>query len=429
MSVPFATIKKLREDRAAKVAEAEKFLTTAQGENRDLTPEEDSKFDAIHAEADKLAKEIARHEKQYDAERAIGDRGDETAEGKEGKAKADEFKRELAHQPAATLPDQRGRTAEDEKANAEAQFRAFENFLRTGDGDALDDELRDLTTDDAEGGVIIAHQVYDQIIVPIREIEAVRRAGATVITVEASGPYAVPYILDTHDGAQRDEAAPDADVDPTFAKANLQDYRFDSDAIPITNQMLLGRPNLEPLLYRIMRQRIARQMQKKFTNGTGVNEPRGVAVAATTGVTAAATNAITYGELVGLLYSIPQSYRSSPSFAFMLGDVSLGAVRKIVDNDGRPLFAVSETPGAPDMVLGKRVIENPELGGMTAGSSPVIAGAFEHYMIKDVRGTTRIIRDPYSRANKDEVVFHGFHDAGGDLADPSALRKLTLAAS
>ena len=426
MPVSFTDLKQLRENRAKLVADADTILVAAKGDNgetREFSPEDEAKFDAIHTDAAKLAKEIQRMETQYDAERSIGDHQDHTAEEKGGKAQG--MKRELSDEPKGT------KTAEaDTAAIAQAQTRAFEDYLRTGDMDSFNtDELRDLmTTTDNKGGYAVPELVYDKIILPIREIEAVRRAGATVITVDESGPYSVPYINDTHDGDLSAEGAPDSDVDPLFGQANLQDYRFDSDAIPVTNQMLLGRNNLEQLLYRILRQRIARQMQKKFTNGTGNNEPKGVAVAATAGITAAATNAITYGDLVGLKFSVPQSYRNLPSFAYMMSDTALGFVQKLVGTDGHPIFAVSTTPGAPDTLLGRPVIENSEMPTVAAGNSPIVVGAFEHYIIKDVK-STRIIRDPYTRANKDEVVFHGFHNAGGDLADPLALRKLTMAAS
>jgi HK97 family phage major capsid protein len=422
MPVTISELKSLREQRAKLVADADAILTAAPegeaGGTRDLTSEDEAKFESIHEDADKLRVQIQRLERQFDAERAINDRPDLTAEDKA--AAGDALKRQLDEQP-------KGSTAEvDEAAQEEAFTRAYEEYLVTGDTAAMDNFERDLmTTTEAKGGYVVPHKVYDQIILPMREIEAVRRAGATVITEDESGPYTVPVILDTHDGEQRDEGTSDADVDPVFGSANLQDYRFDSDAVPVTNQMLMGRRNLEQLLYRILRQRIARKMQQRFTTGNGTSGPEGVVTGATPALTAASETAVTYGELVSLIFSLPEQYRSAKNFAVMLNGNSLAAVRKLVGTDGHPIVGVSIVPGQADTILGRRVIENSDMPSMFGGSPPIVAGDFSQYYIKDVK-STRIIRDPYSRANKDEVVFHGFHNAGGAVADPAAFRKLTM---
>lgn len=415
MAVSWTEIKKLREDRAALVAEGDKLVTLAGGEERDFSPEENEKFDKIMGDADKLRSRIETMERQYDAEKALSPRDE---------------KRDLTPSPNE-VPGATDAAEVDHEANEKRSAEVYESWLT---GDMTDremlNELRDLSTStDAKGGYAVPSLVYDKIIVPMKEVDAVRRAGATILTVDGSGPYSVPYIDDDgNDGAQKAENADDTDQDTDFGEADLQDYRFDSKGIPVSEQMLMTRPDLEQVLYRLIRQRIARVTQTAFTTGSGSSAPQGVVTGATTGKTAAATAAITYAEIVDLFHSVGQMYRQLPSFGSMMNDTTLAAIRKLVDNDGQPIFSVSTVLGTPDMVYGKPVIVNEACADLGASNSPIVVGAFEHYYVKDVR-STRIKRDPYSRSNKDQVVFHGFHNAGGAVADPLAFRKLTMAAS
>lgn len=429
MAVDWKQIKKLREKRAKLVADAEKIITTAAEETRDLSQDESQKFDAIHAEADTLKAQIERHERQWDAERALSDRA--------------ELRDELGDEGAGTPGNDPGkqRTPEQQAERAEElREQAFEQFMRGGQENVdpqlmqelqkLAQENRDLNTGtDNKGGYVIPSQTNQNIVVVMKEIDAVRRAGAVVIPDTISGPYELPYVDDTANGGDiSDEGTADSDADPTFGAANLQDYRFDSDAIPVSEQMLM-RGNLETLIYRLLAERIAQKQQAMFTvgAGSGSSQPKGIFVAASIGKTATANNAITYGEIIDLMYSVKQSYRSQASCGWMLKDTTMAAIRKIVDNDGRPIFSVSTTQGTPDMILGKPVTENDSAPAIGASNKPIAFGLFSKYVIRDVRGV-RIKRDPFTRANKDQVVFHGFQNSGGDLSDPNAIKTLQMAA-
>ena len=60
--------KKLREERASIVSDAGEIIKKAKEENRDLTVEEQEKFDKIHADADKIKVRYEALERQHDAE-------------------------------------------------------------------------------------------------------------------------------------------------------------------------------------------------------------------------------------------------------------------------------------------------------------------------------------------------------------------------
>lgn len=57
-------VQELRDERKRLSLQAEEVLAAARAENRDVTPEEDAKFEAIHADIEKLRKRIEREERQ-----------------------------------------------------------------------------------------------------------------------------------------------------------------------------------------------------------------------------------------------------------------------------------------------------------------------------------------------------------------------------
>ena len=78
-----------------------------------------------------------------------------------------------------------------------------------------------------------------------------------------------------------------------------------------------------------------------------------VAAAATIGVTGATSvsGAASYGNIIDLVYSVPQAARRAAKRGFVANDSTIGALMKIVDGQSRPIFTPGVN-GAPDTILG-----------------------------------------------------------------------------
>ena len=435
MSLPWNKIKELREQRTKLVEEGNTLLKTAKDEERDLSGEEESRFDQIHAEADKLGKQIEREEQQFYAEKRLGSEtrnqpDDEPAGG--GEPDGGEQRSKVRDRYEQVAEEVRSAAFGDYLRRGRVDVQRLSEELRSEFGDEVVDELRALeTSTDASGGYGVPQTTHNNYVQQLKEINALQRAGATVLTVDANGAYNVPLIDDSSNtGDMSSENAADGNADPTFGVADLTDYRFDADNIPVSNQMLRSSvSNIETILLSLMSTRIGQKQQSMFTTGSGSGQPQGVVSGATVGKTAAATGTITYGELVDLQHAIIQVYRNMSSCGWMMADEILAVVRKITDNDGRPIFQTSTVMGTPDMLLGKPVYANGSMvTSLSADAKPVAFGAFERYWVKQV-GRVRIIRDPYTQSGKDQTVFHAFHDAGGAIVDTTAIKTLQMAAS
>ncbi|MFX5960897.1 phage major capsid protein, partial [Acinetobacter baumannii] len=88
--------------------------------------------------------------------------------------------------------------------------------------------------------------------------------------------------------------------------------------------------------------------------------------------------------------------------------------------------------GMPDQpaatILGRPVIEMPDLPDVAAGAFPIVFGDFKQgYRVFD-RLSLSILRDPYTQQTNGLVRFHARRRVAGSVAKAEAFRKLKIAA-
>src|SRR3981189_1021703 len=113
-----------------------------------------------------------------------------------------------------------------------------------------------------------------------------------------------------------------------------------------------------------------------------------------------------------------------------MNTATLGIIRKFKDGQGRYLVNIEGLDNTPvTTILGRPVIEMPDMPDVGANASPVIFGDFTHgYRIFD-RISLSILRDPYSQATNGMTPFHGRRRVAGAVGKSEALRKLKIATS
>jgi HK97 family phage major capsid protein len=132
---------------------------------------------------------------------------------------------------------------------------------------------------------------------------------------------------------------------------------------------------------------------------------------------------------MSLFFSVDPIYRNSKSAGWLLNDVTLAILRKMVDTTGRPLLG-DLSSGAADMLMGKPIIVDPLMPAMTAGLKPLIFGDLSAYHIRLVK-QTRVLRLSKRYAEFLQVGFLGFLRADGNLVDGggNAVKCLLMAAA
>jgi HK97 family phage major capsid protein len=93
---------------------------------------------------------------------------------------------------------------------------------------------------------------------------------------------------------------------------------------------------------------------------------------------------------------------------------------------GNYLWVESLQPGNPPTILGRPVVEAPDLTATGSPSPAVVAfGDWNRaYRVFDRVGL-EILRDPYTAAKRSIVVFHARRRVGGALVDGQAVRGLS----
>lgn len=308
--------------------------------------------------------------------------------------------------------------------------QVWDKWLRRGDNALTADDwalVRNTmsTTTPAEGGYTVQTDVASQIVDAMKDYSALRASGLAEIIRTAQGN---PISFPTSDGtAEEGEIIPEngsaTDDDIDFGVLNLGVYKFSSKVVTVPIELLQdSTANIEAFVTERLGQRLGRITERKFTLGSGSNEPRGVITASLVGVVGASGNisGITYDNLVDLEHSVNRAYRSNDC-AFMMNDNSLKVVRKIKDGQGRPIFVPGyETGvpgGAPDTLLGRRLVINEMMADFAANAKPVAFGNFSYYKIRDVMDMTLFRFTDSAYTKKGQVGFLAWSRHGGNLID------------
>lgn len=280
------------------------------------------------------------------------------------------------------------------------------------------------TTTPAEGGYTVATEYYRQL------TEAMKMFG---------GIRAVANIIQTGTGAQLNFPTADATSeegeivgqnaavtagDTTFGNASLDVYKYSSKKIAVPFELIQDSMfDIEAYINSLLAIRIGRITSKHFTVGTGTAQPNGIATAATAGKTGATgqTTTVTYDDLVDLEHSVDPIYRSMPGVGFMMHDDTLKAVRKIKDNDGRPIFVPgyesSNPGGAPDRLLGRPIHISQEMDKMAASKKSILFGDFKRYIIREVMDLTLFRMADSNFILNGQIGFVAFNRQGGNMVD------------
>jgi HK97 family phage major capsid protein len=131
--------------------------------------------------------------------------------------------------------------------------------------------------------------------------------------------------------------------------------------------------------------------------------------------------------LISLMYALHPFYRSRG--VWMANGTTIGAVRKLKDSDKNYIWQPSVQAGQPDTLLGRPIIEAPDMDDISGGTYPLVFGDFASgFRIYDRVGLS-ILRDPYSQATSGLTRFHARKRVGARLVRAEAIRKLKIGTS
>lgn len=314
----------------------------------------------------------------------------------------------------------------DDQPNA-LETRAFETYVRRGREAMMADEVRSLrVSSDTDGGVLAPEAFIPELqrnvvlFSPVRTVANVRSIGTGAATLpRRTGGMTATWTGDTEErqettvtfGAQRYEVAEiTAYVD--VPNSLLEDSAFDIGA----------------LLSFEFGEEFGVKEGAAFVNGNGAKKPMGFMTDTTIAYTpSGSASAVTADGLIDLFYALPTPYRGNAVWA--MSSATTAAVRKLKATDGHYLWQDGLQSGQPATLLGRPVVEMPDMPAVEAGAFPIVFGDFRMgYRVFD-RVPLSLLRDPYSQATKGMTRFHGRRRVAGGVAKAEAIRKLKIATS
>lgn len=315
--------------------------------------------------------------------------------------------------------------AEETKA-AKASFRTY---LRRGDK-ASELELKTLIeSGDPQGGYLAPVEFSSEFIRDLVQYSPIRGLASVRTTSSPSVTY--PSRSGRSDAKWKGEAQEQETGEPTFGQVEIAVKEINT-FVDISNQLLADSAGAAEAEVRMaLSEDFGLKEGTAFLKGAGPLQPEGILTNAN--VTAKATgNASTLGTspadlLIDVMYDLATPYRGNATW--LMNSRTLAAMRKLKDGQNNYLWQPSYQVGQPETILGRPVIECPDMDDVGAGTVPIIFGDFATaYRIID-RVALSILVNPYLLATTGTTRIHATRRVGAGVVRAAALRKIKCAVS
>jgi HK97 family phage major capsid protein len=427
------------------------ILKRAEDEKRELSGDENAKFDAIHVEIEQIRGTMDRKIKQDSlskesegrrsepnqpsteirtASRASGyavsqqDRADALrAWMLAGKAEVTDAQREVARRCGIDLNKKeltlsmfspKPLRAENLRSVRPEDIARWQGETRA----ALTGAQSTTTT----GGYTVADSAMQALEQSMLEFGGMRQV-ARIIRTATGGPLPIPHTNDTaNKGRLLSENTTATETEMTFGQLVLDAYKYSSDYVLASVEFIQDTSiDAGEFLGQALGTRIARLQNDHFTTGTGSSQPNGVVTAAgNSSVTLSGTATVTYDNIVDIIHSVDPAYRNNGRFMFHDGALKMLKKVKVLqysgDTTGVPLWQPSLVAGQPDLIHGFPYIINQSMTTPATAVKSILFGDFSKYIIRDVRDIT-LLRLDERFAELHQVAFLAFARSDGDLLD------------
>jgi HK97 family phage major capsid protein len=400
----------LREKRAKAWEAAKAFLDSKRGTDGKVSAEDAAVYDKMEADIVSLGKEIERIERQSAIDMEL----------------AKPTSNPILNQPHVPAPCAANGSSVTLAGLASNEYtNAFWTALREKNQAIIHQPSVQNALSvgvDTEGGYTVPDEFERRLIEGLEEENIFRRL-ATVIRT-SSGERKIPVVASKGEASWVDEAQliPESDVE--FAQVSIGAYKI-ATMLRVSEELLQDSVfNLEAYIAKEFARRIGEKEEEAFFGGNGNGKPTGILCntgGAPVGVTTAAAGTITIDEILDLMYSLKAPYRKRASF--IMNDATVGAVRKLKDNNGQYLWQPSVNAATPDTLIARPLYTSVFMPPVKGGEKTVAFGDFSYYWVADRQGRTfRRLNELYAATG--QVGFIGTQRVDGKLILPESIKLL-----
>ena len=403
---PQMQLHQIREARAQKVSEARSLLNSANGGN--LTPEAQSKFDAIKAEITALEADEQRAQFIEDAERrSLGAPVDKARNELEGQVNVlDAIRCQIENRSASG-------------ALAEFQAEAKRQGLTARNGGILVPtsifEKRTTMTTTGAAAVVPDDYRADQFIGLLRNSLIVRSLGARVLT-GLRGDTVLPKATGAATAYWVGEGDALTESNTTYSSIKLEPKTVGALTAFSRNLALQSNPSIEALLRDDISAVVGLAVDKALLHGTAVAK-QPVGILATAGIQTAALGAVTWAALVAMLEKLGlENVTPNAIVTHAKAATKLQTTLKNAANGAEYLLQNGRIAELPAYITNQL---DAKTGSPNTGR--VIAGDFSQIVIGEF-GVTEILANPYATNyyEKGDVQLRIMHTMDAVVRHPKA---------
>ncbi|MCX3064210.1 phage major capsid protein [Streptomyces beihaiensis] len=415
-------VKKLRERRGQVFEQMKAIADRGVEENRNLTAEEQGQWDVMNEELDQLDERIKSaldtEQRARDADDAFnrlhggkkstgqgpGDGGQRGGQGAGDGGNQDELRAWMRGETRSRYYDVRPEGRIDWRG---IQQRALTIGAATGGGDTVPTTF------------------YDRLVQHLIQNSAIMQSGAMVLNTDSGETIQVPKTTAHSSASIVAEGGTIGESDPTFGQVELGAYKYGT-LIQISRELLDDTGvDLEGYLAMQAGRALGNAFGAHAIVGDGTAKPRGVVTDATVGITGGTGvgGAFTSDDVIDLFHSVIAPYRRSQAAVWMMADTSIASMRKLKDTTGQYIWQPGLQAGAPDTILGKPVLMDPNVAAIATSAKSIIFGDMSQYFVR-LAGGVRFERSDEYAFDTDLVTFRALMRADGALVDLTGAVKV-----
>lgn len=309
---------------------------------------------------------------------------------------------------------------------SDLEKRAFTNFLRRGATGIGVDEIRSLrVADDTSGGYLAPPEFVAEIdknialFSPVRGVATVRNTSSGEVTaLKRTSPAVATWVGEEEDRPETDISygAQNFSVAELGTWVDVSNKLLDDASIDVAAELALE-----------FAEAFGGAEATAFVSGNGIKKPVGFMADPDIGFTVSGhASQVTADGVIDLYHAVKPAYRTAG--VWMANSSTLATLRKLKDPaTGAYLLITGGIGNAPSTtILGRPVIEAPDMQDVAAGNFPLAFGDFRlGYTIWD-RIALSIVRDPFTQATKGRTRFHGRRRVAAGVRRAEAIRKLKI---
>ena len=406
-------LKRINEERGRLIKEMRDMLDLAEQEERDLTSEEDQKYQRMEADYDKLEKEAERLERAIEREeRAASSNGNRHHED----------------------PEDRGGNAGDGDEEDEQRMAAFDAFLRSG-MNGLTMEQRDmLAGSDVDGGYLVAPKRMVAGILKELDKAVKIRSMATIHTLrQASSLGVVKMDRDLEDWDWTTELATGQE-DPglQFGKREMRPHPVAKRVKMSKTLIRLSTRSVQQLVRDRMSYKLGTTMEYNYMMGDGVQKPLGLFTPSDDGIptsrdvsTDMTATEITGDGLISVQGALRDGYQARARWLFHRDAIT--RIRKLKDGNGQYIWQPGLAQGTRNMILGKPYVVSEFCPNTFATGQYVgMYGDFSFYWIVDsLQMQIQVLKELYAESN--QIGYIGRYEGDAQPVLEEAFCRIKLA--